>query len=117
LDRLDRPPSSLEQSLFSARAAGLIDPATPLSNPGNQLEASGHPRVKGLLTADWQLAPLRIGASVDYVGRTRDTTFLSTTGVPWPVSSLTLVNAYGEFLVRGLLGRLDLRWRLGVRNL
>jgi hypothetical protein len=117
LDKLYQSLPAPAQTLLSARSEGLINAATPLAEPANELEAMGNPRAKGLLTARWELDPVQLGASVDYTGKTLDTTFLSTTGVPWPVASLTTINLDGEYSFRGVLKGADVRWRVGARNL
>jgi outer membrane receptor protein involved in Fe transport len=88
-----------------------------LANPGNQLEALGNPRVKGMLGLDWVLDPVQLGASVVYTGKTQDINFLSTSGVPWPVSSMTVVNLYGQYTFATASQGRNLHIRLGARNL
>lgn len=117
LDKLYQSLSAPALTLFSARSADIINAATPLTDAANQLEVMGNPRVKGLLTARWELNPVQVGASVKYTGRTLDTGLLSTTGVPWRVASLTTIDLYGEYSLRGILNGADFHWRVGVRNL
>ena len=117
LDKFFQPPSLAVQYLFTARAAGLINAATPLANPGNQLEALGNPRVKSTAALNWVLDPVQVGASVIYTGKTQDINFLSTTGVPWQVASLTVVNLYGQYTFARAFHAHDLHLRLGARNL
>jgi len=117
LDRFYQPPSLAVQSLYTARAAGLINVATPLATPGNQLEVLGNPRVKGTFALDWVLDPVRVGASVVYTGKTKDTNFLSTSGVPWPVASMTVVNLYTQYTFAQAFQAHDIHVRVGARNL
>ena len=117
LDKFYQPPSLAVQSLFAARTAGLINAATPLANPGNQLEDLGNPRVKATTALTWELAPVQVGASVVYTGKTKDTNFLSTSGVPWPVASMTVVNLYGQYTFSKVFHAQDVWLRLGARNL
>jgi iron complex outermembrane receptor protein len=117
LDKFYQPPSLPIQALFTARAAGLINAATPLVNPGNQLEALGNPRFKGTIALNWMLDPVQVGASVIYTGKTKDTLFLSTSGVPWPVASMTVVNLYSQYTFARAFKTHDVHLRLGARNL
>ena len=117
LDKFYQPPSLVVQGLFTARGAGLINAATPLANPGNQLEVLGNPRVKSTAALDWEIDPVQVGASVVYTGKTQDTNFLSTTGVPWQVASMTVVNLYGQYTFSRVFQAHDLHVRLGARNL
>jgi iron complex outermembrane recepter protein len=117
LDKFFQPPSLAVQSLYTARAAGLINAATPLATPGNELEALGNPRIKATTALNWELDPVQFGASVVYTGKTQDTNFLSTTGVPWQVASLTVVNLYGQYNFARVFQSHDLHVRLGARNL
>jgi len=117
LDKFYQPPSLVVQSLFAARGVGLINAATPLANPGDQLEALGNPRIKGMLGLDWLLGPVELGSSVVYTGKTKDINFLSPTGVPWPVSSMTVVNLYTQYTFAEAFHAKDVHLRLGARNL
>jgi hypothetical protein len=59
---------------------------------------------------------LQVGSSVPYTGPTLDTNFLSNTGAPWQVASLTTINVYGQYNFAAGPVR-PLRIRAGVRNL
>ena len=117
LDKFSQPPTTAVQALFDARAAGTINPATPLSSAGNQIEALGNPRWKATGTLTWTLARYQIGGAVLYTGETRDINFLSTTGAPYPVKSLTTLNLYGQYTFPDRGPVRDLRLRVGVKNL
>ena len=117
LDKFFLPPSLSVQSLFAARAAGIINAATPLANQGDQLEVLGNPKLKGTASVNWTLGRVQVGSSVVYTGRTLDTNFLSTTGEPWHVASLTVVNLFGQVEFPRVFGQSGLHWRLGARNL
>jgi iron complex outermembrane receptor protein len=117
LDEFSQPPSPVLQALYTARAAGSINAATPLTNPGDQLEVLGNPKWKATASLTWKLRDIQGGASVNYTGPTKDINFLSNSGVPWPVASLTTLNLYGQYTL-SVLGLLkNLRIRCGVRNL
>ena len=65
----------------------------------------------------WRVAKVQIGSSLNYIGQTQDTAFLSPAGVPYPVKSYTTVNLYGQYTF-SLIGPVrDLRAKVGVRNL
>lgn len=117
LDKYLQPPTTAVQALFDARTAGLINPATPLTGAGNQIEALGNPRWKATGTLIWSKAAYQVAGSVIYTGDTRDTAFLSTTGDPFPVKSQTVVNLYGQYTFAVAGPAHDVRVRLGVRNL
>lgn len=117
LDQFFQPPFPEQQALFTARAAGIINPATPLTNPGDQLEVLGNPKWKATATLTWSKSGFQIGSSVIYTGATLDTNFLSNSGAPWPVASLTTINLYGQYTFNALGPLHDLRLRAGARNL
>lgn len=116
MDKFFQPPAPEVQALFDARAKGTIDAATPLTNPGDQLEVLGNPRWKAMASLTWKLKGWQVGTSVQYTGETLDTGFLSTTGVPWTVKSLTTVNLYVQhtFATGPLNG---VRVKVGARDL
>ncbi len=117
LDKFFQPPPPEVQALFDARAAGAINPATPLTGGASQIEQLANPRWKATATLTWTLAPVKIGGSLEYTGDTRDLNFLSTTGQEFPVKALTVVNLYGQYTFDHLrLGR-DVTFKVGVRNL
>jgi len=106
------------QALFDARAAGTINPATPLTDPGDLLRKNGKPEWKGTGTMTWRGGPYQIGASVIYTSSVLDTDFLATDGTPWTVKSLTTANLYAQYRFEerdGLLS--ETRFRLGARNI
>ena len=106
------------QALFDARAAGTINPATPLTDPGDLLRQNGKPEWKGTGTMTWRDGPYQIGASVIYTGSVQDTDLLAIDGTPWTVKSLTTANLYAQFRFEkqdGLLS--ETRFRVGARNI
>ena len=115
-DKFFQPPSPEVQSLFAARASGQINAATPLTDPGNQLEVLGNPKWKSLTSLTWTYKAWQIGSSVQYTGETKDTNFLSVTGIPWTVKSYTQVNLDVQYTAQsGMLK--NVRLKLGVRDL
>lgn len=115
-DKFSQPPSPEVQALFTARAAGQINAATPLTDRSNQLEVLGNPKWKSTTSLTWKGEAWQVGASVQYTGATKDTNFLSVTGVPWTVKSYTQVNLYVQYTAQtGILQ--NVRLKLGVRDL
>ena len=117
LDKFSQPPTTVVQALFDARAAGVINAATPLTSANNQIQALGNPRWKTTATADWRIDQFLFGAAVLYTGRTHDTAFLSTTGLPFQVKSLTTINLFAEYDLDLWRGGRGLKFRVGARNL
>ncbi|MFZ0270191.1 TonB-dependent receptor domain-containing protein [Caulobacter sp.] len=106
------------QELFDARAAGTINPATPLTDPGDLLRKNGKPEWKGTGTLTWRKDNVQIGGSVIYTGSVLDTDFLATDGTPWTVKSLTTANLYVQYRIEDKLGPFDdTRLRVGARNI
>jgi iron complex outermembrane recepter protein len=58
-----------------------------------------------------------VRACTAYAGKTKDTNFLSASGVLWAVSSMTVVNLYGAYTFGNAFGVLGFKLKLGVRNL
>ena len=117
LDRFSQPPSAELQTLYDARAAGVINSATPLDSPGNQLQVLGNPKWKATTTLTWTGAHLQAGSSLIYTGSTLDTNFLSNDGMPWHVASATIVNLYVQYSFSLARAKDQLRIKIGARNL
>jgi iron complex outermembrane recepter protein len=110
----DTPPAV--QALFDARAAGTIDPATPLTDASDLIEERGKPkwRITGSLT--WSHKGFQIGAFGNYIGKVYDTNFLDAQGNPYPLEGKAFFNLYAQYRVRkGPLE--DTRFRIGARNI
>jgi outer membrane receptor protein involved in Fe transport len=110
----DIPPSI--QALFDARAAGQINPATPLTDSTDLIQVRGKPkwRVTGSLT--WSSGPVQIGGFANFTSQVYDTSFLDTNGNPYVVDGQTTFNLYAQYRFKG--GALnDTRIRVGARNI
>jgi iron complex outermembrane receptor protein len=106
------------EELFDAREDGTINPATPLTDPGDLLRKNGKPEWKGTGTLTWRKDNVQIGASVLYTGSVLDTDFLAADGTPWTVKSLTTANLYVQYRIEDKLSPLnDTRLRVGARNI
>ncbi len=117
LDKFYQAPSPEVAALFAARAAGVINVATPLTGGASQIEQLANPRWKTIATLTWTYSPVKIGASVVYTGQTQDINFLSAAGVPYPVKSFTQVNLYGSYTFDHLKWGHDVTVKVGARNL
>lgn len=112
MDRYTQSPLSGISNLFEARDAGVINAATPLSDPGNRLRVYGKPAVKSSGNLTWKRNGWQTGMSFNYTGSVLETGFLTSTGEPWVVEATTLWNGYLQYSFPG-----ELRIRVGARNL
>ncbi|HEY4032259.1 MAG TPA: TonB-dependent receptor [Caulobacteraceae bacterium] len=117
LDKYFQPPTTAVQALFAARGSGVINVATPLTGSASEIGALANPRFRMTTTMTWKLAQYEMGGAVNYTSATQDTAFLSTTGVPYPVKSMTTVDLYGQYTFKGPRLGNGLKMKLGVRNL
>jgi outer membrane receptor protein involved in Fe transport len=103
--------------LFAARAAGTINPATPLTDASNVLRQNGKPKWKWSGSLTWTYKPVQIGLFTQYIGSVVDSGFLDATGTPHLIDSRLTANLYVQFTVPhgGALG--GTRFRLGARNI
>ncbi|MBM3927285.1 MAG: TonB-dependent receptor, partial [Sphingomonadales bacterium] len=110
----DTPPGVTE--LFDARAAGTINPATPLVDATDLIEQRGRPKWRLTSTLTWSLRRFQVGGFVNYVSDVDDTNFLDANGRPYVVKGQATVNLYAQYRFKG--GVLDdTRFRIGARNL
>ena len=105
------------QTLYSARSAGTINAAVPLTSGGSQIKLLGNPKWRGTASLTWRLDPFQVGISTVYTGATLDSNFISTTGQYWPVKSMLVTNAYWQYSFKNLFAGSDLKWRIGARDL
>lgn len=114
----EREPGPQIDALVEARAAGRINPATPLPEGQDLIEADGRPKWRGTASLTWSLDKFQIGAFARYIGKANETGFVDSAGNPWVVNDTLTFNLYAQVRfkrLKGLGG--DLRWRAGVRNL
>jgi iron complex outermembrane receptor protein len=112
MDRYTQSPLSGIDNLFEARDKGVINAATPLSDPGNRLRVNAKPSVKSAGNMTWKYQAWQSGLSFNYTGSVLDTGFLTRTGEAWVVESSTLWNGYIQYNLKD-----NLRIRIGARNL
>lgn len=116
--KFSRDPGPAVDALVEAREAGDINPATPLPETQNLIEANGRPKWRGTASLTWSLGQFQIGAFGRYTGAVDETAFVDAAGNPWRVKSQFTANLYAQVRIRdaaGLGG--TMRWRVGVRNI
>lgn len=116
--KFSRPPGPAVDALVEARANGDINPATPLPETQNLIEADGRPKWRGTASLTWSLGDFQMGAFARYTGAVDETGFVDDDGNSWRVKSQITANLYAQVRIRdaaGLGG--TMRWRVGVRNI
>jgi hypothetical protein len=113
-----RDPGPAVDALYEARAAGIINAATPLPETSDLLAQNGRPewRVSGSLT--WSKGPWQVGAFTQYISAVDDTDLLSATGTPWEVDSQITGNLYFQYEWEDTFDwASDTTIRIGARNI
>lgn len=113
-----RDPGPAVDALYEARAAGIINAATPLPETSDLLAQNGRPewRVSGSLT--WSQGPWQVGAFTQYISAVDDTDLLSATGTPWEVDSQITGNLYFQYEWEDTYDwASDTTIRIGARNI
>lgn len=107
-----RDPGEIVNALYAARAAGTIDPLTPLPDPSQLIGQNGRPewRASGSLT--WNKGPWRVGYSAQYMSSFEQPQLLGASGDPWVVEDRLFHNLYGQYRFPD-----GTALRLGVRDL
>lgn len=110
----DTPPAV--QELFDARAAGLINAATPLTDASDLVRVRGRPEWRATTSLTWTLDDLQVGAFANTLSTVEDPNFLDTDGNPYELQGQTTFNLYVQYRLRDLpFG--DARIRIGARNI
>ncbi|MCR6625382.1 MAG: TonB-dependent receptor [Pseudoxanthomonas sp.] len=107
-----RDPGDIVNALYAARAAGTIDPLTPLPDSTQLIGQNGRPewRASGSLT--WNKAAWRVGYSAQYMSSFEQPQLLGISGNPWVVEQRLTHNLYGQYRFPD-----GTAVRLGVRDL
>ncbi len=107
-----RDPGDIVNALYAARAAGTIDPLTPLPDSTQLIGQNGRPewRASGSLT--WNKAAWRVGYSAQYMSSFEQPQLLGLSGDPWVVDQRLTHNLYGQYRFAD-----GTAVRLGVRDL
>lgn len=112
-----RSPGDIVDSLYAARAAGTINPLTPLPDSSQLIAQNGRPEWKVNASFTWRHGPWRVGVSSQYVSEVYQTGLLSSTGQPWRVAPQTVLNLYGQYEFQDVGFASGTELRLGVRDL
>ena len=107
-----RDPGEVVNTLFAARAAGTINPLTPLPDPTQLIGQNGRPEWKAFGLMTWNKGPWRVGYSSQYVSSFEQAQLLGLSGQPWEVEDRLYHNLYGQFRFPD-----ETRLRIGVRDL
>lgn len=112
-----RSPGDIVESLYAARAAGTINPLTPLPDSSQLIAQNGRPEWKINASFTWRHGPWRVGVSSQYVSEVFQTGLLGSTGQPWRVAPQTVLNLYGQYEFQDVGFASGTEVRLGVRDL
>ena len=118
LIKFGREPGPAVDALYAARAARVINAATPLPDSSDLLGQNGRPewRLSGSLT--WNQGPWQVGAFSQYIGAVDETGFLDVAGNPWEVDSQITGNLYAQYEWGDNAGvASNSRIRVGARNI
>lgn len=116
LTKYSRQTPPVVQALFDARAAGTINPATPLTDASSLLQVNGKPKWRWSGSLTWTLGGVQLGGYANYIGTVYDTNFLDGAGNPFVVDGQTQFNLYVQYRFRK--GPMDgTSFRVGARNI
>ena len=116
LTKYSRQTPPAVQALFDARAAGTINPATPLTDARSLLQVNGKPKWRWSGSLTWTLGGFQLGGYANYIGTVYDTNFLDGAGNPFVVDGQTQFNLYAQYRFRK--GPMDgTSFRIGARNI
>lgn len=107
-----RDPGDIVNALFAARAAGTINPLTPLPDSTQLVGQNGRPEWKASSVVTWNQGPWRIGYSSQYMSSFEQAQLLGLSGRPFEVDSRLYHNLYAQFRFPD-----DTQLRIGVRDL
>lgn len=107
-----RDPGDIVNALFAARAAGTINPLTPLPDSTQLVGQNGRPEWKASSVVTWNRGPWRIGYSSQYMSSFEQAQLLGLSGRPFEVDNRLYHNLYAQFRFPD-----DTQLRIGVRDL
>jgi outer membrane receptor protein involved in Fe transport len=107
-----RDPGEIVNTLFAARAAGRINPLTPLPDSTQLVGQNGRPEWRASSLVTWEEGSWRIGYSAQYMSSFEQAQLLGLSGQPWEVEDRLYHNIYGQFRFPD-----ETRLRIGVRDL
>lgn len=108
----NRDPGAVINALYAARAAGTIDPLTPLPNSSELIGQNGRPEWRVSTAVTWNQGPWRVGYSAQYMSAFEQPALVGRSGNPFVVQDRLVSNLYGQY--RFYSGTAV---RLGVRDL
>lgn len=111
-----REPGSIVDSLYAARAGGVIDPLTPLPDSSRLIAQNGRPEWKASSSFLWDIDPLSFGVTLQYVSEIEQPSLLSDTGEPWVVDDQLISSLYVQYDFDKAGPASDSKVRLGVRD-
>ncbi|MFM1886319.1 MAG: hypothetical protein RL026_1476 [Pseudomonadota bacterium] len=117
LDKYERSPGPLVDSLYAARDAGEINVATPLPEGANLVRQDGRPRWRASGTLTWTQGPVQMGLYSQHIGDVEESGFLNSAGDPWIVVARTTANLYAQYTFDARGRMPETRVRLGARNI
>jgi outer membrane receptor protein involved in Fe transport len=112
-----RAPGPIVDSLYAARAAGTIDPLTPLPDSSELIAQNGRPEWKAHSSFIWDIDPWRFGLTFQYVSEIEQIGLLSDSGEPWVVDDRLTTGLYTQYEFEDAGFASDTKIRLGVRDL
>lgn len=112
-----RAPGDIVDSLYAARAAGTINPLTPLPDSSQLIAQNGRPEWKVTTSITWHKGPWRVGFSTQYVSDVEQGSLLSSTGDPWVVEEQLIGNLYGQYEFEDAGFASGTKVRVGVRDI
>jgi outer membrane receptor protein involved in Fe transport len=107
-----RDPGDVVNALFAARAAGVINSATPLPDSTQLVGQNGRPEWKASSVITWNMGPWRIGYSSQYMSSFEQAQLLGLSGTPWEVEDRLYHNLYAQYRFPE-----ETEVRVGVRDL
>jgi iron complex outermembrane receptor protein len=109
-------PSSNEETLLNAQAAGVLSKAIAITGAANLIGQGANPADKWTLNATWKRGPAEIGLSAQYTGPVYDVGVTDPAGDTWVIQPLMTASLYGQWTF-GRLERSRTTLRVGVRNI
>ncbi|MFN3582525.1 TonB-dependent receptor domain-containing protein [Phenylobacterium sp.] len=115
LIRYYRAPSPDIAALLEARASGVINAGTVITEGGDLVGQQGRPEWKWSASLTWRYDQLTLGAFTQYTHEVQDDT-ADAAGVPWVVESQITANLFAEYAFKEGWAS-DTRVRVGARNI
>ncbi|MEQ8299045.1 MAG: TonB-dependent receptor [Hyphomonas sp.] len=108
-------PSSVQQPLLSAQAAGIINAGAAIGGAASLLEDGGNPKMKWNAGLTWSKDGLSAGVTGNYTGKVFENGVVNADNEPWEVEEQLAIGLWGEYTFEDDFGG-QTGIRLGVRN-